>query len=192
MFRDQASPNCGRSAAWRDIRAARLANAWARVNMGVNLGQGARRRNTYPLVAGSVPPIYTKGGTLTYLQVMAGEPRREAVFGCAFWWGSAGPVLCAQGSSREGKLSRFARGECLLASNACSGPLPLCCARHGVGLTYLHKRGHCFMFLGDGRRVPKGSIFAARCLVGLRGTGPARARKLWKGWSFRAVREGRV
>ena len=66
MFRDQASPNCGRSAAWRDIRAARLANAWARVNMGVNLGQGARRRNTYPLVAGSVPPIYTKGATLAY------------------------------------------------------------------------------------------------------------------------------
>ena len=27
---------------------------------------------------------------------------------------------------------------------------------------------------------------------GLRGTGPARAGKLWGGWSFRAVREGRV
>ena len=102
MFRDQASPNCGRSAAWRDIRTARLANARARENMGVNLGQGARRRNTYRLAAGSVPPIYTKGGTLTYFQVMAGEPRREAVLGCAIGWGSAESVLRAQGSSGEG------------------------------------------------------------------------------------------
>ena len=46
-----------------------------------------------------------------------------------FWhvlgWGSAGSVLRAQGSSGEDELSRCARGECLIASNACSGPVPL-------------------------------------------------------------------
>jgi len=40
-------------------------------------------------------------------------------------WGSAGSVLCSQGSSREHGLSRCARGVNVIASNARSGPIPL-------------------------------------------------------------------
>jgi hypothetical protein len=40
-------------------------------------------------------------------------------------WGSAGSVLCSQGSSREHGLSRCARGMSVIASNARSGPIPL-------------------------------------------------------------------
>ncbi len=40
-------------------------------------------------------------------------------------WGSAGSVLCSQGSSREHGLSRCARGVRVIASNPRSGPIPL-------------------------------------------------------------------
>ena len=52
----------------------------------------------------------------------------------------------------------------------------------GVGPTYLHKRGHYYMFLDDRRRALRWeAFFAARFLVGLRETGPARAGKLGGG-----------
>ena len=86
------------------------------------------------------------------------------------------------------------------------------CCGVGVGPTYLHKRGHSRLFVGDGLRAPKGSGFWVRYWVGLRGIGPARAGKLVERVpisaphphrhcarreargriSFRAVREGRV
>ncbi len=39
---------------------------------------------------GSVPPIYTKGGTLAYFQVMADGPRGEAVLEVRYWVGLRG------------------------------------------------------------------------------------------------------
>ena len=62
------------------------------------------------------------------------------------WRGSAGSVLRSQGSSEEdgafalrarGRLDRF---QCLLRTD----PAP---PRRGVGLTYLHKRGHSLLLL---------------------------------------------
>jgi hypothetical protein len=53
-----------------------------------------------------------------------------------------------------------------------------CC---GVGPTYLYKRGHSRLFVGDGLRAPKGSGFWVRYWVELRGIGPARAGKLGGG-----------
>ena len=57
----------------------------------------APARSRYRLDAGSVPPIYTKGGTLYY--------------GVIFQNGSAGAVLRSQGSSEEdGVFALCARG----------------------------------------------------------------------------------
>ena len=69
--------------------------------------------------------------------------------------------------------------------------------RRGVGPTYLHKRGHSRLFLVIrdrlqigvyGHFVTGGGWVSWR--VGWRGTRPARAGKLWRGESFRALREG--
>jgi hypothetical protein len=46
--------------------------------------------------------------------------------------GYAGPVLRSQGSFGEDRLSRGARGEGLIASNARSGPIPLRCGFMGL------------------------------------------------------------
>ena len=59
---------------------------------------------------------------------------------CRVWsvcMGSAGRVLRPQGNSGENRLSRCARGERLIASNAGYGPipLPLWGCRHGFSLT---------------------------------------------------------
>ena len=51
--------------------------------------------------------------------------RTDAVVGTCLGEGSAGSVLRAQVSSGENELSRCARGEGLIASNACSSPVPL-------------------------------------------------------------------
>ena len=60
---------------------------------------------------GSVPPIYTKGDTLYYADVVAGAPRERS---------------CARREALERmELSRCARGEGMIASNARSGPIPL-------------------------------------------------------------------
>ena len=49
----------------------------------------------------------------------------------------------------------------------------------------IHRRGRSHLF------TQKGTLFTLlMSLPGLRGNGPALAGKLWKGWSFRAVREG--
>ena len=49
----------------------------------------------------------------------------------------------------------------------------------------IHRRGRSHLF------TQKGTLFTMlMSLPGLRGNGPALAGKLWKGWSFRAVREG--
>ena len=62
--------------------------------------------------------------------------------------GSAGSVLRSQGSLREGELSRCARGVGLIASSACSGPIPLPLRlggvkglRCGVGPAYVSYAG---------------------------------------------------
>ena len=55
--------------------------AQARENMGVNLGQGAHRRNTYRLAAGSVPPIYTKRDTLAYFWGWPAGPEGKRFLG---------------------------------------------------------------------------------------------------------------
>ena len=66
-----------------------------------------------PNPLGSVPPIYTKGDTLYSVVVVARAPRDQA---------------CARRETRgRMELSRGARGEGLIASNACSGPIPLRC-----------------------------------------------------------------
>ncbi len=49
----------------------------------------------------------------------------------------------------------------------------------------IHRKGRSHLF------TQKGTFFTIlMSLPGLRGNGPALAGKLWKGWSFRAVREG--
>ena len=53
-----------------------------------------------------------------------------SILGTAGWFpcpglGSAGPDLRAQGSSKEERLSRCARGMGWIASSVCSGPVPL-------------------------------------------------------------------
>ena len=60
---------------------------------------------------GSVSPIYTKGGTLYYSAVVSGAPRDRACARREAW----GRI----------ELSRCARGEGLIASNARSSPIPL-------------------------------------------------------------------
>jgi hypothetical protein len=59
--------------------------------------------------------------------------------------------------------------------------------RHGVGLTYLHKRGRSIIkFAGGLRRLaPRGE-----CLVRLRGIGPAFAGNVGTGGAFALTREG--
>ena len=96
---------------------------------------------------GSVPPIYTKGDTLYYADVVAGAPRERS---------------CARREARERmEFSRCARGR------NCRG------------------RSHLF--------TQKGTLYIIpMSLQRLRRNGPALAGKLGKGWSFRAVREGRV
>ena len=50
--------------------------------------------------------------------------RGEGVRGWWLGWG-AGSGLRSQGSSGKGELSRVARGDGVIASRACSGPIPL-------------------------------------------------------------------
>jgi len=73
-------------------------------------------------------------------------------------WGSAGSVLCSQGSSREHGLSRYARGMSVIASNARSGPIPLppvrvwwvaICRSFGIGRLGL-RFDNGWRFLGGG------------------------------------------
>ena len=60
---------------------------------------------------GSVPPIYTKGDTLYSTVVVVRAPRDQA---------------CTRRETLERmELSRCARGEGMIASNARSGPIPL-------------------------------------------------------------------
>ena len=81
-----------------------------------------------PLEAGSVPPIYTKGDTLYYTtDVVAGAPRERS---------------CARREALERmELSRCARGEGLIASNARSGPVPLLLPLREVSGAGLWKKG---------------------------------------------------
>ena len=52
-------------------------------------------------------------------------------------------------------------------------------------MKYQIRRGRSHLF------TQKGTLYTlCLALQGLRGTEPARAGKLWTGWSFRAVREG--
>ena len=99
-------------------------------------------------------------------------------------WGSAGSVLRSQGSSGENGVFALRAGGGLIASYACSGPIPLplrameCrwaspwgALTSGVDLGFGES---CWLVLGFG--------------LGLRGIGPALAGKLGGGWSFRASR----
>ena len=71
---------------------------------------------------------------------------------------------------REGGFDRF---QCLLRP----GPAPLVAPRNCRGRSHLFTQNGTLSTL-------------LLSWQGLRGTGPARAGKLWKGWAFRAVREG--
>ena len=101
---------------------------------------------------------------------------------------------------REGGVDRF---QCLLrpdpaaasrlsggSENLGTGSQKVNRGPPGVGPTYLHKRGHSYLFSGNEGQAPNGMVLV-RCRVVLRGIGPARAGKLGGGWGFRAVREGR-
>jgi hypothetical protein len=70
-----------------------------------------------------VAHLFTQKGTLQ--QITCGKLSEAGARGWCLGEGSAGSVLRTQGSSGEGELSRCARGEGLIASNACSGPVPL-------------------------------------------------------------------
>ena len=158
---------------------------------------------------GSVPHIYTKGGTLTYFQVMRDRLRR-GWFWCVVGLCSAGSVLRAQGSSGEdGAFAQraremFDRFQCLLrpgpaaasrlsggSENLGTGSQKVNRGPPGVGPTHLHKRGHSYLFSGNEGQAPNGMVLV-RFWVVLCGTGPARAGKLGGGWGFRAAREGDV
>ena len=91
---------CGRSNARCEPNSLRLCH-------GVGLGVGPK----YVSYAGPTPPTRLQRNTVGYFR------RRRS-------GGSAGSVLRAQGSLRENELSRCARGVGLIASSACSGPIP--------------------------------------------------------------------
>ena len=71
--------------------------------------------------------------------------------------GYAGPVLRSQGSFGEDRLSRGARGEGLIASNARSGPIPLRCG-------FMVLRGTGPALAG---KLWRGSAFALCAMEGL-------------------------
>jgi len=50
--------------------------------------------------------------------------RGHSLLCCCRCRGSAGPVLRSQEDSDKGELSRYSRGEDLIAFNARSGPIP--------------------------------------------------------------------
>ena len=86
--------------------------------------------------------------------------RSAAVLG-----GYAGPVLRSQGSFGEDRLSRGARGEGLIASNACSGPIPLRCGFMGLcetGPALAGKlwRGSAFAQCARGGVIAGSSLFS--------------------------------
>jgi hypothetical protein len=79
-------------------------------------------------------------------------------------WGSAGSALRSQVSSGEDRLSRCARGEGLIASNARFGPIPLRCGFLGLR--------------GFGPALAVGSAGFRRLLVGGRGPGLGQWRRV--------------
>jgi hypothetical protein len=70
-----------------------------------------------------VARLLTQKGTLQ--PITCGKLSEAVARGWCLGEGSAGSVLRTQVSSGEDELSRCARGEDLIASNACSGPVPL-------------------------------------------------------------------